>query len=112
MESPSLVRLERIARNLPILPGTLHMGKVETAWGTVYIALGKGPGYNYQPMAWHGVYAFDYGGQKGMGRLGEASGSLTLQEAQQEFLNDAVWFQQAMHERDMHDESFKLNGHG
>ena len=112
MDTASLVRLERIARNLPIMRGTMHMGKVETILGTVYIALGKGSGFNFPPIAWHGVYAFDYGGEKGMGRLGEAAGTLTLQEARQHFLDDAVWFMQRMHERGMQDQSFKLNGNG
>ena len=112
METPSLVRLERVARNLPIWPGTLHMGKVETQWGTVYLAIGRGNGHTFPPVAWHGVYGFDYGGQKGMGRIGEIAGNLSLREAQQHFLDDACWFLQAMHERQMHDSSFKLNGHG
>ncbi len=112
METASLVRLERVARNLPIFPGSLHMGRVETAFGRIYLAIGRGMSETYPPVAWHGVYGFDYGGDKGVGRVGEVRGDLSLREAQQEFVDDALWFMRAMHEREMHDPSFRLNGHG
>ena len=110
MDTASLSRLESIARNLPIWPGTLHMGMVETPRAMVYIALGRGTGANYPPVAWHGIYAFDYGHQKGIGRLAEVSGRLTLREAQRELLADACWMLEAFGEHGLLDPSYKLQG--
>lgn len=109
MDTAALERLERIARNLPVMPGTMHLGKVETALGPVYLALGRGTGTTYLPIAWYGVYAFDYGGHKGMGRLAEVSGRLSLKQAQQQLLDDAFWFMQEMEKRHMNDQSYRLS---
>ena len=108
MDDAAIQRLERIARNLPIYPGTLHQGVVETADGRVYIALGRGVGAEYPPVAWHGVYAIEYGHAMGFARLGETSGRLTLKQARQYFLNDADFFMQEFKKRDMHDESYRM----
>lgn len=108
MDEKSVERLERIARNLPIYPGTLHQGVVETPDGRIYIALGRGVGHEYPPVSWHGVYAIEYGHARGFARLGEAHGKLTLKQAQQYFLNDADFFIQEFKKRDMHDESYRM----
>ena len=86
------------------------MGKVETPYGYVYIALGKGVGINFPGMSWHGLYGFDYGHEKGMGRLGEVSGELTMMSAQQEFLDDALFLMAEFHKRGMLDPSYRLAG--
>ena len=108
MDDGAIRRLERIARNLPIYPGTLRQGAVETKDGRIYIALGRGVGSEYPPVAWHGVYAIEYGHDMGFARLGEAHGKLTLKQARQYFLDDADWFVQEFKKRDMHDESYRM----
>lgn len=108
MDEKSLERLERIARNLPIYPGTLHQGMVDTGDGRVYIAMGRGVGSEYPPVAWHGVYAIEYGHAKGFARLGEAHGKLTLKQAQRYFLRDATFFIEEFKKREMNDESYRM----
>ena len=112
MEAAAFDRLERIARNLPCWPGTTKYGQVETAYGPVYMAVGRGatktPGFG--PVAWHGVYAINYGEIKGMARSAEIPGNATLEQARQALLDDALWFLEQMALRDMNDRSFSLAG--
>jgi hypothetical protein len=107
MEAKGLEALERIAGNLPVTD--LTKGTIETKRGRVWIALGRGPGIEFEGMAWHGVYAIEYGGEQGLARTGECDGELTLEEAQQQFLDDACWFMAQFDKRHMLDESFTLN---
>ena len=112
MEAVEFERLERIAKNLPVWPGTLTYGHVETELGPVYIALGRGYSAEpqFKPICWHGVYAINYGEIKGMCRPGQVNGGATLAQAQQAFLDDAFWFLEQLSERQMNDRSYSLAG--
>ena len=112
MEAAEFVRLERIAKNLPVWPGTLKLGYVETEHGPVYMAVGRGhtkePGFG--PVCWHGVYAINYGEIKGMARTAQIPGKVSLKEAQEVLVNDAFWFLEQMALRQMNDRSYNLAG--
>jgi len=54
VNSEGLVKLERIARNLPV--PRIEQGRVETRNGTIYLAWGR------NADAWHGVWAADIHG--------------------------------------------------
>ena len=111
MESPEFERLERIARNLPCFPGTLKLMTVQTEYGPVFMAVGKGWASDiktFGPTSWHGLYAFNYGAVKGICRPMEANGDATEKEAEQSMLNDAVWWMEEFAQRDMNDPSYKL----
>ena len=109
MEAESLIKLERIAGNLPAQD--LEFGQVDTKLGLVHFALGRGPGIEYDGIAWHGVWGFDYGDHKGIARVGECDGELTLKEAQQQFVDDAARQLALFNARDMLDPSYSLE-HG
>ena len=111
MEALEFARLERIARNLPVWPGTMTYGQVVTELGPVYIALGRGYGQDeFAPICWHGIYAINYGEIKGMCRPGQVPGSASRAAAQQAFLDDAMWFLEQMDARAMNDRSYNLGG--
>ena len=112
MEALEFERLERIARNLPVWKGTLKLTTVQTEFGPVYMAFGKGysSGSEFGPVSWHGVYAINYGQIKGMCRPCEANGDATEQAMQQSMLDDAVWFMRHMADRDMNAPDYKLSG--
>jgi len=107
MEAAGLIRLERIAGNLPAQD--MEYGSAETKLGKVYIALGRGPGIEFPGIAWHGVYAFEYGDGHGTARTGECAGELTLKEARQQFVDDAAWFMSQFKSRDMLEDSFRFD---
>lgn len=86
--------LERISRNMPTRTA-MHQGKVETDYGPVYIALGKGYGDSFPDMYWYGVYALG-----GLARTFEVRGDKTLKEAQQIGLDDAIWFAAELDKRE------------
>jgi len=106
MEKASLTKLERIARNLPTTQ--LDYGSVTTKNGDVYFAIGRGPGIEFPGISWHGVWGFDYGDAKGIARVGECNGELTLKEAQQQFVDDAAWQLSLFAARGMLDKSYSL----
>lgn len=104
------MKLERIANNLPAQD--IEYGKVDTKYGEIYFALGRGPGAEYPGIAWHGIWSFDYGDSKGIARVGECTGELTLKEAQQQFVDDAAAQMAHFRARDMLDPSYSLENNG
>lgn len=110
MESLARERLERIARNFPC--ASMDYVMKPTDWGEVYIAIGRGTSSDAGLLGfvcWHGIYAIPYGGEKWMARSGEVAGNCSKKTALETLLGDAVWFLRHFAERDMLDESFKLN---
>ena len=105
IDSQSIERLERIARNLPVQG--LDYVKVPTDWGLIYIALGRGPG-ELTPISWLGVYAIRYGGHKLMAQIGEVRGDQSQKVALEEFVRQGVFMYQHMEPRDMLDEGYSL----
>ena len=53
METAQLAALERIANNLPVLPGQLQHGFIPTPAGDIYLAWGRAA-----DQQWHGVACF------------------------------------------------------
>ena len=106
MEAASLIKMERIANNLPAKD--MEFGRVETKLGPIHFAVGRGPGIEFEGITWHGVWGFDYGDEKGIARLGECPGELTLKEAQQQFVDDAAQQMALFNVRGMMDESYSL----
>jgi hypothetical protein len=108
VETKSLEVLERVAKNLPCFD-KLDYTITETQLGDVYVALARGWGVDFPGIAWHGVYAFQYGDDMATARTGEADGELTIEEARRQFIDDAAWFLAQYDKRDMLDPSFKFD---
>ena len=95
MDGDSLARLERVARNLPIV-GNVKMRSVDAAFGTVYIAYGRAADMN-----WHGVW-----GLRGIGRICGFGYGLAEKQVQQNLLDDAAVFHDMADKREMWDKGF------
>lgn len=55
METQDLATLERVANNLPVLPGTLRHGFVPTTSGDIYLAWGRSA-----DKKWHGIACWSW----------------------------------------------------
>ena len=95
MDGDSLTRLERVARNTPIV-GALRMRSVETDFGTVYMAYGRAKDEN-----WHAVW-----GLRGIGRVCGFGYGLSEKQVQQNLLDDAAMFHEMADKREMWDKGF------
>ena len=92
MADISLVRLERIARNLPIA-SDLEMIRVPTRFGDVFIAYGTDGVGTY-----HGVW-----GLRDIGRTISFSAGVPETKVKQMLLDDADWFGTLCAERGIYD---------
>lgn len=95
MESVELERLERIARNLPIV-SPLEMGHADTDLGVVYMAWGRDGAGRY-----HGVW-----GCRGVARTVQFNDLATPETIKQLLMDDAYWFTKEQHKRGMLEKGF------
>lgn len=81
MESASLVKLERIARNLPLK--NMKMIRAETDIAEVFMAYGTMPDGRYAGLYGTGLNGHD------LGQIGEFPEGFTEQQVRQDLINQA-----------------------
>jgi hypothetical protein len=102
MHAAALIRLERMARNMPILK--LEMGYVSSNIGRIYLFWGEdGLGTH------HGGWGIRIGDQD-IGRTMEFKKGVTPDLLKQTLITDALGFAEMSYDRHMHDEGWWSSG--
>lgn len=84
METQNLEKLERVANNLPVLPGTLRHRFASTPSGDIYVAFGRAA-----DQQWHGVLCFSWG-KRQVAVTSEHGWALNEEQVQRRMLDYAV----------------------
>ena len=99
METQQLATLERIAANLPVLPGTLKHGFIPTVHGDIYIAWGRAG-----DRKWHSVACWSWN-RRQVAVCGEHGWALTEKQVQKRAFDYAHTQAKLFMQRGLHDDA-------